>query len=224
MFKIYSIDSKIRLGNHLGSFSQTDIKNEPMFFSASPEFAYKEGGKITVDFLEAFFDDNPDINRDSLCFDSRVHMLMPGMWPCIPGWHHDDVPRSRADKQPNYDNPEWKGDYCLALHNGDIAPTEFAIGTCELRDTGKVPLYSDWHEQVEKHIAHGYLERQSAVTGRLIYFNHDTLHQGTRALTTGFRWFGRMSWNVGYDTHGRIRHNEIRRQANVYLDNPHVGW
>lgn len=25
--------------------------------------------------------------------DVKVHMLMPGQWPCIPGWHRDMVPR-----------------------------------------------------------------------------------------------------------------------------------
>lgn len=26
-------------------------------------------------------------------FDIKVHMLMPGQFPCIPNWHYDNVPR-----------------------------------------------------------------------------------------------------------------------------------
>lgn len=31
--------------------------------------------------------------------DVKVHMLMPGMWPCIPNWHFDNVPRDRNNVQ-----------------------------------------------------------------------------------------------------------------------------
>lgn len=26
-------------------------------------------------------------------WDVKVHMLMPGQWPCIPNWHYDNIPR-----------------------------------------------------------------------------------------------------------------------------------
>lgn len=31
--------------------------------------------------------------------DVKVHMLMPGQWPCIPNWHYDFVPRDENGKQ-----------------------------------------------------------------------------------------------------------------------------
>ena len=31
--------------------------------------------------------------------DVKVHMLMPGMWPCIPNWHCDLVPRDKNNQQ-----------------------------------------------------------------------------------------------------------------------------
>lgn len=31
--------------------------------------------------------------RVDYLFDIKVHMLMPGQWPCIPNWHCDFVPR-----------------------------------------------------------------------------------------------------------------------------------
>lgn len=35
----------------------------------------------------------PCWNDPSYRYDIKVHMLMPGQWPCIPGWHKDFVPR-----------------------------------------------------------------------------------------------------------------------------------
>lgn len=32
-------------------------------------------------------------NPDNFIWDVKVHMLMPGQWPCIPNWHYDNIPR-----------------------------------------------------------------------------------------------------------------------------------
>ena len=31
--------------------------------------------------------------------DIKVHMLMPGMWPCIPNWHRDFLKRDKDGKR-----------------------------------------------------------------------------------------------------------------------------
>lgn len=36
-------------------------------------------------------------------YDVKVHMLMPGQYPCIPNWHCDHVPRDEAGNK----HPEW---------------------------------------------------------------------------------------------------------------------
>lgn len=67
------------------------IKNEKMFFNSDLVFAYENGGPIT----KSFIDNLPEEWKTNSVFDSRVHMLMPGWYPAIPGWHHDDVPRPK---------------------------------------------------------------------------------------------------------------------------------
>ncbi len=47
MSKFYEIDSQMRLGARLPSFSQEEIKKEPVLFSATPKFAWQNGGPIT---------------------------------------------------------------------------------------------------------------------------------------------------------------------------------
>ena len=107
-------------GSFPAIYSKEDISNEPMFYRASLDFAYKNGGEINSDFIEL-------LPTDWLCrpvtIDSRVHMLMPGWYPCIPGMHHDDIPRTRSDGQPDYENPGYNARHLIGLVNAKIAPT-----------------------------------------------------------------------------------------------------
>lgn len=63
--------------------------------------------------------------RDNYYVDVKVHMLMPGMYPCIPNWHYDAIPRD-ADgiQQPELVDPSKK--MYLWLSNPPI--TEFDDG------------------------------------------------------------------------------------------------
>lgn len=218
---MYEIDSLFEIGQQLPEFDQETVKNELMFFNGNFDFCYSNGGPITKSFLEAIILNEKKIPPNQLVIDTRVHMLMPGWFPCIPGFHHDDVPRSRSDGQPNYDNPEYRSKHVVALINGDIAPTEFALGKFRMPE---IPLggtiYKVWHKEVERHLEI-YLSnnRVNAPSNRLIYFDDRTFHQGTRAVAGGWRWFGRASWCTD-----RKPTNEIRRQVQVYLEFPMEGW
>jgi len=220
-------------------FTQEEIKNEPMLYSCDPSHALALGGPITGAFLRQFWQENPELTLDwyrkhpsPFTIDTRVHMLMPGMWPCIPGWHHDDIRRDRSDGQPNYDDPNGRRPlHCLALVGGDIAPTEF------LRTHPEYPIYMpkigwggstyrDWDNLINTHIipdSHQFAEVHRVPDGKLVYFDADSFHQGTQAVANGWRWFGRITWNADYE-HGRPRFNEVRRQVNVYLAAPNDGW
>jgi hypothetical protein len=236
--KRYHFDSKFSLetdfeGNVicLPDFDEKTVKDEPMFWSCQPSFAWKHGGPITRAFIEAACPEFEDGRLwrwydEHACFDSRVHMLMPGWFPAIPGWHHDDVPRSRSDGQPNYDTPEFHSQHIMALVNGDICPTEFAVGTAIMPDIAlfaKHPIYRYWNDQIEYDIKDNCLDRVEVPTNRLIRFDWQAFHQARRAKSKGWRWFGRLSWDAGYEQ-GRPHHNEVRRQVQVYLEHPMEGW
>ncbi len=206
----------------LGSFMveeppQGVIKNEPMFFNSSVEYAYKKGGPITKGFLDSL----PSEWEDGV-FDSRVHMLMKGWYPAIPGYHHDDVPRSRKDGQPNYENPEYHSEHICGLVNGAICPTQFAVGRAAMPEVpeGQI-IYKTWHQHVVKQIEIGALKVVECPSIHLIYFDCHTFHQGRAAIAGGFRWFGRISRHTARTK--KIT-NEIRVNANVYLEFPMEGW
>lgn len=215
----FRFDSRVLVDEQrpLGGWTQHQIKAEPMLFRCDYAHAIQFGGPLTLKFLSLL---NSDIiSRPDFTVDSRVHMLMPGWYPCIPGFHHDDIERG-PDGQPNYRNLEHRSQHVMCLANGEIAPTEFALGVSEFDDVepGEV-YYREWHPEVERQLATGQLTRFSVPSGVPIYFDCFAWHQGVKAISKGFRWFIRGTWNSG-----RSPANELRRNANVYLDRPMDGW
>lgn len=211
------INSQITVaGPKLRSFSQDILKNEPMLFSCDWFHAYEMGGEPTKDFLLSL----PNhVQNQHTIIDSRVHMLMPGWYPCIPGWHHDDVPRG-MDGQPNYHNPQYRSNHAMVLYNGDICPTEFAVGKSEFSSPESHPVvYKGWHKEVESKLEHMQLDHVKAPSNQIIYFDDRTWHQGTAAVANGWRLFIRASWNTQ-----RKATNELRRQCQVYMEDIHAGW
>ncbi len=223
-----TFDSRFEVGRPFAADVQNEaIKNEPMFFNCDAGFAYDNGGPITRSFLANL---PAAWIRQRLVFDSRVHMLMPGWYPAIPGYHHDDVPRPPIPVgqhfitagQPDYDNPAYRAQHIFGLVNAEVAPTDFAVGRCTMPEVpDRELIYRCWHGEVERLLAAGELQRVSAPDRRLIHFDCDAFHTGVKALASGWRWFGRASINT--DRVHKVT-NEIRRQAQVYLEFPMEGW
>jgi hypothetical protein len=195
------------------------VKNEPMFFNCDLEYAYKHGHDITRQFLDGLPE---DWKLDDVVLDSRVHMLMPGWYPCIPGWHHDDVPRSTPTKQPNYADPEYRAEHLMGLVNAQLAPTKFACGRAEVSEPDiNTTIYKKWNDEIEEQVKSFWLSQVSARSGEYIQFDCDSFHTGTKAVGNGWRWFTRLSRNTN-----RVKFitNEVRHQVQVYMEDPTQGW
>jgi hypothetical protein len=198
-------------------FQPAAIKAEPQFFSVNKHFAQDKGGNITKAFLRAL---PRDWQREDLIIDSRVHMLMPGWYPCIPGWHVDDVPRTRPDGQPDHLSPHNRTEHIMAIV-GQGSHTIFGVGDFELEDVpiGKGTIYEIWHRDIEGLVARGIVKEERAEPGKLIQFNCDSFHRGAPAHGSGWRWFIRAT---RYSTREYL--NETRTQTQVYLTAPFQGW
>lgn len=198
----------------MGSFSQEKIKDEPMFFNASEEFAYEHGGPITRAFLGSI----PGYWHDGI-FDSRVHMLMEGWYPCIPGFHVDDAPRcDRKDGQPNHYNPSYKAEHVFAI-SGDCSLTQLLEGTVTLpepADGSGITTYRMWDELLNA-APQGIVYQAHPNT--LYWFNGQSIHRGAAATKSGWRWFGRISRGTP-----RKPTNELRKQVQVYISPINKGW
>lgn len=205
-------------GNFHCDFSQETIKNETMFFNCDLDFAYKNGGLITKSFIDTLPLDWKGCNP---VIDSRVHMLMPGWYPCIPGYHHDDVSRNTDNGQPNYDNPSYYSEHLMGLVNGEICPTLFAIGKHQLPKIYNDIIYKKWDPIIVQQVVAEELSLTEISSGRYVEFDWQSVHTGQPAKFGGWRWFIRLSRNT--DRQNKIT-NEIRRQAQVYLEFPKEGW
>lgn len=231
MTKTYALPSQVQPLDAFirGDFSDAEIKNEPMFFGATLLHAYDKGGPITHAFIEALGEAgwSEDNEPHDAIFDSRAHMLMPGMWPCIPGWHHDDVFRPAPGAQPDYDwmlaDPERNPQHILGLVNADVAPTEFLTydGVRRFPKVEQGNVYKVWNDLIEgeRRMQINATEVIQAEDRRLYQFDGTGLHRGVGAVKHGWRWFGRVSWQTTRKTK-----NEIRQQVQVYMEDPTIGW
>jgi hypothetical protein len=198
-------------------WSQDEIKNEPMLFSVDLNHAHLLGGPITHQFLAHV---REWAKGEKVIIDSRVHMLMRGWFPCIPGWHLDDVPRSRPDGQPDHANPSYKAEH-LMLCEGDASLTHFAVGDATLEDVpiGGGVVYGKWHYDIERLIHDGKLREIEVRNGEVVAFDWQCFHRGMPATKSGWRFFIRATKNTT-----RPVTNELRKQVQVYLPEPNVGW
>lgn len=158
---------------------------------------------------------------------------MLGWYPCIPGYHHDDVQRTN-NGQPDYNN-RLRSSHLITLINGDIAPTIFAEGSdCfELPNEGET-VYKKWHKDVEKLASENNWVESKAPSNCLIFFDDRTFHKGSACVKSGWRWFGRITkyykeFNTCNDDFYRISPpikptNEVRKQVQVYMSDLHEGW
>lgn len=215
---MHFIDSRVRLGPDVKGEWPTDIvKNEPMFYRAKFDFAWDHGGPLTQAFLLTLMNDSGHTNWS---IDSKVAMLMKGWYPCIPGFHHDDVPRNTEGGQPNYVDATYRSSHAMMLIGDEISRTRFALGQGYFTppEPGEI-TYKKWHPVVDSMLKGGTLNEYRVPMNRIVYFNDRSWHEGTPATGSGWRFFIRASTNTEMPIH-----NEIRKQVQVYLENPMEGW
>lgn len=204
---------KIKIVNVIqGVVSEKLIADETMLFSASPEFAREHGGTLTnrvLNSLRPYMKDGKNY-----IIDTKSVMLMPGMYPAIPGWHCDGVIRKNAESQPDLKklNDSMEHFICFLSSEENVSRTAFLRESCSVEyDPNRV-----WGS-IDAQINKGKIKAFEAKEGEIIKFNQATLHCARPAKKRGWRFFIRMS-----EYHMPPR-NEIRRQVQVYSQ-VEQGW
>lgn len=206
---------------------EANIKAERQFYRASWRFASEcptfQSRGILGSFLNII---DPRINQSfrHCSIDSRISMLMPGWYPCIPGWHCDDFYRPTWE-QPDLENVLEKapaqhfmvavGETSFTEYISDPlnAPT-FKIG--ELYNGTKVEkLYSAY----DQHINSLRPKTFQVENGEVLEFGPTDFHRGMPAGKRGWRIFIRATFS-----NHREPKNEIRPNSQVYLPNSEFGW
>ena len=163
----------------------------------------------------------PVSDPDNWELDIKVHMLMPGQFPCIPNWHCDNVPRDESGLR--YD-----------LVRDDVPPMYLWISAGPETEFLANPLVMDHrpgsHQEVARFIQS--LEPRSALPGGVetrtiepnAWYSMDqtTPHRGTQASKAGWRVFARLTPKVLAPA--RPVNSVIRRHAQVYMDAVEFGW
>lgn len=186
--------------------------------------AYRLGGSFVRTFLDMLVHAVSATSK-YVSIDSRAHMLMPKMYPCIPGWHCDDFYRPKRTKgQPDLravlqEAPA--SHYCMVLDAGTGSLTRFATseidaptfedGVCDGGET----LYGVAHDVIEKQKISSYLIK----SGEVVRFSPLSWHRGEPAIAAGWRYFIRLTESNHHEPL-----NELRTQTQVYLTEPFAGW
>ncbi len=203
MVKKYTFVPK--LSHHAVMMPRTpeEIENEPILFQSSFEFAMKNGGPITREFLQTLPSDQ------NVIIDSRVHLLQPTWCPAIPGYHLDHVPRCLANAQPDLAQT-LKQDHYMAVIGNSISSPEFVTQEITLEIDETKPIYP----QCDVQITALNPDRMQVMDNNVWRFNSQSFHRAVPAVKDGWRYFVRASYNTDI-----VPKNKIRKQVQVYLSN-----
>lgn len=214
--------------------SQDAIENSLNLRQVSLEDAARYGGSVTRNAL-GLLDLHGD--RKHVIVDTKVHFLMPGMCPSIPGWHTDGVPRGETL------DPAGSGDPVLSamldgsvsapryhlLVTGTHCPTRFLNGQWDfdsetLLKGGAKNLYSNMTQVINTYSDtlaryNGFIDTEDSVMYQWDWWN---IHTAQTATARGWRYLIRVT-ETDHITPRTNPADFIRTQNNVYAPMD-FGW
>lgn len=217
----YTFESNIeKIGSLPVKVDRQLIHEEPMLFGASIKFASENGGPLTRAFLNEAIESllamqvYCEANNIHIVIDTRSHILMPGFYPAIPGWHADAYPRAKYGEQPNLELGNRNNYHIVAFQSDQddgVSRTLFSKhGTSTTMDVDNKHVWQSVHSQFKG-------ETQSELDGEILKFSQATLHNAQAAHTKGWRWWIRVSCFY------KPPENTVRRQVQVYAPIG-LGW
>lgn len=193
------------------------MSSEQMIYSGDWAYTWEHAGPITRDIMsqlkycDEFYHASYGVDKH-IVIDTRVNMLMGGMYPSIPGWHCDDVPRGE-NGQPQLDqcDDDVKHFMVLLSTTESVSRTEFVYKpyTCSI-DPDDV-----WHS-VDQAVERDNPRTCFIPERKFTMFNQQAIHRASLATEPGWRLFFRCSI-----TH-RQPVNRLRNQVQVYVTKN--GW
>lgn len=211
----------VHVANLRCEFDARQIEAEPMMFKG--DWRGRHSGPITHAFLDKVEERWGSL--EGVLFDSRAHMLMPGMYPCIPGWHTDETPRpDYLNGQPDLTCADFQAQHMLCVVDaGTGSLTEFVAGPMVLDVSGientARNTASNIYKVADRVITSMRPDVAPVASGEVVEFDCFSWHRGMPALGRGWRFFIRA-------TRGSQRKalNKRRTQVQVYMPDLTVGW
>jgi hypothetical protein len=197
--------------------SDDEIRKTPPLFNASLEDALLYGGDLTRAALSSM-----RIRGDKkyVIVDTKVHMLMPGMWPAIPGWHTDGVPR--PDGKPDiWAQEEMESPRFHLLVTGEGCLTDFCNEPLDL----EVPAEptSDLYADISKQMNELAPSTWRIPSCRAVEWGWWDLHTAIRATKREWRFLIRVT-ETNYRPPKTDLRDVLRTQQQVYVESAEFGW
>lgn len=194
------------------------IEKEPMIYGGSWDWSWVNGGALTRHVMERI---EGDVRQEAIkhslkgyhpVIDTKSVNLMPGQYPCIPGWHCDGVIRADQHSQPDLSTlaDDIKHYTCCIAENKDIPGTEFTTNPINLT-VDPDHVWASVDEQMKVY------RGKNAKSCQIIKFSRGDLHRGPAAENRGWRYFFRLSF------YHMPAMNRLRNQVQIYTD-INQGW
>lgn len=220
-----------RLGRMIEQPSQELVKATPSLWQADLDTAVLFGGELTRHALGAM-----DIRGDKehVVVDTKVHMLMPGQCPAIPGWHTDGAPRKLGDGSGysplgagppdlyEQERQDAAGDaprfHLLVTGTGCL--TEFLDEPVMLDASADYDLYKHMTWQINE----GDYKRSFAPSCAVVEWDWWNVHQGVIATEREFRFLIRVTESDHHAPQPRKNLDQIIRAQQMVYSPQEFGW
>jgi len=229
-FLTFNTARLINTGKSIEPPSQTEVKSSTQMVNASLDDALKYGGDLTRLAISQM---NLRFDRKYVVVDTKVHMLMPGMSPAIPGWHTDGAPRDEkfspiGSGPPNMflQNQLISPRYHLMVTDGGNSFTEFLKQSLTIR----VPLHPkpSLYNHLTRYVDSLYEDTPNkdyidiAWPNQIYEFDWWNLHRGVPAKEKGWRYLIRVTESDYLEPWTDLR-DILRTQIQVYVPET-FGW
>lgn len=213
------------------------VKSTPSLWQADLETALLYGGELTRAALGAMV-----IRGDKryVTVDTKVHMLMPGQCPAIPGWHTDGAPREAHEGGHHplgYGPPDlavqeqWEAEgirprfHLLVTGTGclpEFVTNRLSLEVYDQPDSGLYRLVTGKIETGEGR--EGPVLRSSIPTCMAVEWDWWHLHQGVLATKREWRYLIRVTESDHHEPMPRSRLSEIIRTQQMVYTPQRFGW
>ena len=220
--------NELQFGVPIEQPSQELIKNTLGLHNASLDDALKYGGELTRSAIGAM---NLTMKKKHIIVDTKIHMLIPGMCPAIPGWHTDGVPRGNSldptvkDKPNIHAQEEMDSPVFHLLVTGESCLTRFIKErNFELRvpNEPSTLLYKTVSHQVNEKINNKELTTFEAPSCTPVMWNWWEIHTGIPAKHHEWRFLIRVTESDIQEPKRDLR-DIIRIQQQGYMPTE-FGW
>lgn len=207
---------------------QSEIKSTFGLWNASYDDAVRYGGEVTRAALQVM---NLKHDRKNIIVDTKIHMLMKGWSPAIPGWHTDGAPRDQH-KNPNgqgmpdtlaqQDDKRFNRYHILVTGEGCLTQYINRPMLVPIPREPSYEVYSMMSEYVQKRVQEDPSIVSSLESCTAYEFDWFDIHTGIIATKKEWRYLIRVCESDYYEPQTDLR-EVIRMQSQVYSP-ANFGW